>query len=206
MKDRISAIILAAGLSSRMGRLKPLLPLGHTTILERVIALFQDIGIEDVRIVTGHRHEAVRDAAEKCNTGWVHNPDYREDMFSSVVTGIEALEAGTDATFILPVDIPLVRPSTVRSLLGAYNRRDGRVVYPVYEGKRGHPPLIPHGVLERITSWRGDGGLRAALSHAAPGAIHVDVADEYILFDVDTPGDYERLVRRADSVSSESSG
>jgi len=201
MNDRISAIILAAGLSSRMGRPKPLLPLGDgTTILERNISLFQDRGIVGVWVVIGHRREAVEPIAESCGASCVFNPDYRGDMFSSVVVGLTSLGPGVDGVFIQPVDIPLVRPSTIRRLLETHGRNSGGIIYPVHRGRRGHPPLIPGEWVKPIVAWRGPGGLRGALTSLDAEAVHVDVPDEGILLDVDTPEDYEALMERRESL------
>ena len=193
MGDRISAIILAAGLSSRMGRLKPLLPLGKMTILEHVILLFQDAGVEDVRVVTGHRHADIGPVTEARGATPVFNPDYEKDMFSSVVAGCASLAPDTEAVFILPVDIPLVQPSSVTGLLKAYTRNRGKIIRPVYESRQGHPPIIPACLFGSIANWVGPEGLRGALAQFASDTVRVEVPDENVVFDVDTPEDYEEL-------------
>jgi molybdenum cofactor cytidylyltransferase len=187
----VAAIILAAGFSERMGEFKPLLPLGGETILERCVTLFREAGIDDVRVVTGHRGVELEPLLEKLGVRTVTNPRYREGMFSSVVAGVESLGSEVDAFFVLPVDIPLVRHATIRRLLNIYRQEQGAdVIYPRFRGMRGHPPLIAAGHCKEIAAWQGGGGLKAALGQWEPKALDVDVADANILLDMDTPQDY----------------
>lgn len=116
----ITAIVLAAGLSERIGQLKPLMPLGDQRVIERVVKLFQDAGIEDVVVVVGHHALDVRQAIAPLNVRFVKNPDYGYGMFTSVLTGIRALAPRCLAFFIHPVDIPLVRYQTVGRLAAAF--------------------------------------------------------------------------------------
>jgi molybdenum cofactor cytidylyltransferase len=194
----VAAFILAAGLSERMGEFKPLLPLGGETILERCVALFREAGIDDVRVVTGHRGAELEPLLERLGVRTVTNPRYREGMFSSVVAGVESLGAEVDAFLVLPVDVPLVRPATIRRLLKFYLQEQGAVViYPRFRGMRGHPPLIAARHVREIAAWQGGGGLKAALGQWEQAASDLDVADGNILLDMDTPEDYLSLQENA---------
>jgi len=196
MDCRVSAIILAAGFSTRMGgRFKPLLPLGNTTILGRCIGLFHRGSLENVVVVTGHRAEDVQVAAKEQGARPVFNPDYEKGMFSSVVAGLKAIDADVEAVFLLPVDIPLVQTETIECLLSAYQRHRGKIIRPVYQGRQGHPPIIPLAIGTSIADWSGPDGLRGALAQFENETVGVEVEDPHILFDVDTPTDYERLQR-----------
>jgi putative nucleotidyltransferase with HDIG domain len=193
MGAKIAAIVLAAGYSSRMGEFKPLLPLGDTTVLERVVALFKEAGVEDVRVVVGHRSPDLLPLLERLHAHPLLNVRYQDGMFSSVVTGVRGLEPDTDAFFLLPVDIPLVKKHTVEILLREYPKDRSRIIYPGFFGKRGHPPLIPGCQREGILAWHGEGGLKSYLARYDADAMLVEVADEAILADMDTPEDYQRL-------------
>ena len=201
----IRAIILSAGTSSRMrGDFKPLLPLGQMTLLERGIRLFKIAGISDIQVVIGHRHEELIPLLKQLEIPWIVNHQYADGMFSSVLTGISSLEPDHEAFFILPVDIPLIRPQTVIDLLTAYQETfasnpsaDTRaILYPNFMGKRGHPPLISSAYAQAITHWSGEGGLRGFLQEHESLATDVSVADECILLDLDTPADYQKLKSR----------
>ena len=193
MGAKIAAIVLAAGYSSRMGEFKPLLPLGDTTVLERVVALFKDAGVDDVRVVVGHRSPDLLPLLERLHARPLLNDRYQDGMFSSVVTGVRGLEPDTDAFFLLPVDIPLVKKHTVEILLREYTKDRSRIIYPGFFSKRGHPPLIPGCQREGILAWHGEGGLKSYLAPYDGDAMLVEVADEAILADMDTPEDYQRL-------------
>ena len=120
MANKISAIILSAGCSNRMGRFKPLLPLGDETVIERVIDLFDKAGVKDIRVVVGHRKEALIPLIERTCASVVTNRNYNAGMFSSVQAGVKSIPKDTEAFFIHPVDIPRVCPSTIRKMLDRY--------------------------------------------------------------------------------------
>ncbi len=191
--ESVAAIILAAGYSSRMGEFKPMLPLGDKTVLERVIGLFHESGIDDVLVVVGNRAVDLLPLVENSNARPVINTHYRTGMFSSVVAGVKTLGEDVDAFFLLPVDIPLVGKRTVLELLRAGRNNKFRILYPCFRGKRGHPPLIPACYRDDILNWSGGGGLKSCLARYEADSVDVEVTDERILLDMDTPEDYQRL-------------
>lgn len=197
MAGNVTAIVLAAGFSERMGEFKPLLRLGEITILERTVTLFQDAGVDDVRVVTGYRGAELDPFLAKLGVRAVKNDRHQEGMFSSVVAGVATLGHGIDNFFVLPVDVPLVRTATIRRLLELC-RKDADIIYPRFIGKRGHPPLIAGRHAREIAAWQGEGGLKAALAQWEPAALDVDVADGNILLDMDTPGDYRLLQEKVE--------
>ena len=196
---RIAAVILAAGLSSRMGSCKPLLPLGGCNLLGHCRSLFAGCGLTEVLVVVGHQAEDVRTESAFLGLRTVENPDYRTGMFSSVQRAVSVLPEDIDAFFILPVDIPLIRPATVRRLLGDFAAGSGNILYPTFAGRRGHPPLIPAALIPAIQAHDGAGGLEALLGRY-PGR-EVAVWDEGILLDADTPDDLQRLRERQKRIS-----
>ena len=189
--NSLTAIILAAGLSSRMGEFKPLLSLGRGTVLSECIDLFHANGIEQIVVVTGNRKNEVSAAARQAGAIPVYNENFVEGMFSSVLTGIEILGSDTAGFFMLPVDIPLVRRETVGRLIDEFERTDPLVLYPRFNGERGHPPIISQRVLPQIKAHDGAGGLRAVLDACEFGAHDLDVADFGTMHDLDHPSDYE---------------
>jgi CTP:molybdopterin cytidylyltransferase MocA len=194
----VAAIILAAGLSERMGEFKPLLPLGEMAVLERCAGLFRESGVEDIRVVIGHRGEELRALLAKLDVMPIENPRYREGMFSSVKAGLATIGSDVDSFFVLPVDIPLVRRSTIRRLLDTRGVKGCDVAYPVFRGERGHPPLIAGCYAKEIVNWQGDGGLKRALAKWEASSLDVSVADSNILLDMDTAEDYRKMLARID--------
>ena len=106
MKGSVSAIVLAAGYSSRMGKFKPLLPLGNKTIIERVVDLFLESGINDIRVVVGYRGGELLPLLKKMGVSCITNEDFEQGMFSSVKAGVKSLDQDLRAFFLLPADIP----------------------------------------------------------------------------------------------------
>jgi len=191
----LAALILAAGYSSRMGRFKPLLRLGDKTAIEWAVGAFREAGIARIRIVTGHEAEAMESFLRSAGLDAVRNPDYDKGMYSSVQAGLASLPAAVQACFLLPVDIPLVRASTIDALANRYASKPAAVIYPNFRGQRGHPPLISRELFAEVISGDGEGGLRALLQRYETD--EVAVADEGILLDMDTPEDYARLAELA---------
>ena len=188
---KISAIILSAGFSSRMQQFKPLLPIGNKTVIERSVDLFHSAGLNDVTIVTGHNSSELVSAMKHLKVNWVENKNFADGMFTSVQTGVRNLPA-CDAFFITPVDIPLVRPQTVRRLISLYNTKID-VLMPVFNGETGHPPLLSSKYIDKILAYDGANGLAGFMDKYA----HIDLiptGDEGTLMDCDYPEDYERLV------------
>jgi len=192
----IAAVILAAGQSSRMERFKPLLPLGERCAIERVVRTFLDADIPEVIVVTGHRapeiHRRLAPLAVRCVT----NTGFRQGMFSSVKTGIGALPTACNAFFVHPADIPLVRSHTIRRMAAAFEESAPAILYPTFEGRRGHPTLVSSSLAAAILNWKGEGGLRAFLQEREADSRELPVADEAILLDMDTPEDYRRVQGR----------
>jgi molybdenum cofactor cytidylyltransferase len=190
-----AAIILAGGLSTRMRRFKPLLPLGDATITDHVIDTFLSAGV-DVFLVVGYRRDVVEAGIKQRDITIVYNPDYEQGMFSSIRAGVRRMRPACSAFFVLPVDIPLVRPATVRRLTAAAAENPDSIIYPVFRGKRGHPPLVPSGLAPEILGWNRDGGLKAVLDSQQDRSLEIPVPDGNILFDIDTPEDYTALLER----------
>ena len=202
MAPHLNAIILAAGLSSRMGELKAAMPLGTDTVLDLCIDLFKTCGIEDLVVVTGHRREETGAIAERAGARVVYNPDFAAGMYSSIKTGVRHLVNTSDGFFLLPVDIPLVRPGTIRLLARSFSVTPAAITYPIFGGRRGHPPLIGRDLLPAILDEEHpEDGLRSLLQtfeNQNPEQVaDVPVPDGNILFDMDTPEEYTAGIRRA---------
>jgi CTP:molybdopterin cytidylyltransferase MocA/HD superfamily phosphohydrolase YqeK len=190
---KLAAVVLAAGYSSRMGQLKPLLSVGHGTALEAVVRLFQSAGIPNVFVVLGHRADELRPVAEAAGARCVFNPNFDEGMFSSVCAGVAALPTDTDACFVMPADMPLVRASTVRRLANYYAAKKRVIVYPVFQKRRGHPPLIGYTVLSEALRMSPDARLSTLLAAHESGSCNLFVPDEGVRLDMDTPDELARV-------------
>ena len=192
---RLGAVIPAAGLSSRMGKFKPLLRCRNSTVIETAIGSVLPYVSSAVAVVgyQGEKLGQVLTSRFGDRLTIITNPEYAStDMLRSVQLGIRALDE-CDAFFLLPADMPLIEPPVYQAMIAAFDA-SAEVFYPVYDGKRGHPPLISCALAPAILDYRGDGGLRAILSSRA--VKEVRIADEGILVDMDTPEDYENIKNR----------
>lgn len=192
--DKTCALILAAGFSERMGAFKPMLPLGDTNPLRRLIRMYRRAGVADVFVVSGHRADAVETEAARAGATCIRNPHPENGMFSSVAAGVAGLPGEAGRTFVHPVDTPLVRTDTVELLLRESAAAKCPALVPVFDDVPGHPPLIAHEVFADILAGAGEGGLRALLERWNPR--RVETADRQILFDIDTPSHYEEAKKR----------
>jgi len=195
--SRLAAIVLAAGYSSRMGAFKPLLRVGGRTALERSIDLFRVAGVGEVIAVLGHRAEELRPIAERCGARCALNLQFERGMYSSIAVGSRSLPRWAKAAFVLPADIPLVRPSTVRKIAHEWAEWQDGIAYPIFNGQRGHPPLIARKILDVAAEEGAEGPLSVLLASHERDAIEVPVVDEAIHMDMDTQDDYEALAALA---------
>ena len=195
-KPGITAVILAAGYSDRMGRFKPLLDLEGQPVIERIIASFKAAGVVDIHVVTGHHKEMLIPLLEKLCVKVIVNDNYAAGMLSSVQAAAKSLDPSIGAFFLMPADVPLVRTATIRRMAETYNRHRGKILVPVFGGRRGHPPLIASRFAGAIMSYSGEGGLGGILSLYNQDIFPVPVPDGNILLDMDTPGDYADLQKR----------
>jgi len=192
--DAIAAIVLAAGFSSRMGVFKPLLAFGERTVTAHVVAILRDAGVRHIHVVTGCQAELMRVELAALGVTRAHNANFAEGMFTSVQAGVASLQAGIEGFLLLPVDVPLIRASTVRRVLGKAATAGVPIVHPVYRGSRGHPPFIGRALFDEILESDGNGGLRAILTRHGQEAASVTVFDRGCLLDMDNPEDYRRLL------------
>jgi len=190
-----AAIVLAAGLSTRMKCLKPLLEIGEKTLVDRLTSTFLHCGL-DVYLVTGWMREKLIDRINTRGIWLVENPNFRAGMLSSIKAGLSSVKNDYKAFFIAPVDIPLVRAYTIKRLLLSAENNQGKIIYPVFDKKRGHPPIIPDILIHSILRWDGEGGLHSFLGQYSSLALEVPVSDRNILFDIDTMRDYKVAVGR----------
>ena len=188
-----SAVIAAAGLSSRMGEFKPLLRIRNKTMIAAVVDGLREAGAEEILVVTGHEAARLEAHLAELGVAFVRNPDYaRTQMFESIRLGLLGLRRPYDGVFLTPGDVPLVRPETMREM----QRRGAAVARPVYAGRQGHPVLLSAEVVPLVLRYSGDDGLRGVLRQLSDRTVRVEVPDEGVLLDADTPEEFQELLRR----------
>ena len=200
----LGALVLAAGMAKRMGTSKQLLPFRDRTLIENTVDSVLRGGAEQVVVVTGCYAEDVERVLRKSYGDTVilaRNADYETtDMMHSIRLGLAAMP-GCDAFYLIPGDMPAVEEDTFRKIVAVYRKYcSGErpvVVFPTYEGRRNHPPLISSELIPAITGYSGDGGLRQFWRDCGACMMEVPVDDPGVWTDVDTPEDYRQLVERS---------
>ena len=192
----ISAIILAAGESKRMGQPKMLLKWGNSTVLEHVISVFANAGVEDIVVVTGAAREEVEKivavAQTSCPARSVFNEGFVEgEMLSSIQCGLRDLaEKDSSAALIALGDQPQVREGSVWRVCEMFKETGNPLVVPSYHMRRGHPWLVDESLWGEMLAMRAPQTPRDFLNARADQIKYVEVDDEGILADLDTPEQY----------------
>jgi molybdenum cofactor cytidylyltransferase len=190
----ISAIILAAGQSKRMGSPKMLLPWGKQTVIERVIRIFLAAGIEDIVVVTGGAGEQVSRTIEQYPVRTIFNSQYAaEEMLVSLQCGLRVLMPHTEAALIGLGDQPQIQEETVRMLCEAYAESKSMLIVPSFGRRRGHPWLVTRALWAELLAMSSSESPRDFLNRRAAEIQYVDVGTPSILADLDTPSDYENF-------------
>ena len=192
MKNKLTAVVLAAGRSRRMGRSKPLLPLGDRTILQQVLIALQAAAPAQVLVVLGPEGQPVVDSLTDFPVTIVWNRAPASEMADSLRTALKELSLEDQGVMVCLGDQPLIRPSTYRRLAEAHLARPGAILQPRHAGRKGHPVLLPSSLLRELGS---QPTLRDLLAVHAERIVTIDVDDPGILMDLDTEEDYRRALR-----------
>lgn len=197
MRDsQVSAVVLAAGRSARMGEAKQLLHVGDGTVLERTLGNVREARIDEIVLVLGFSAEKIREELSATLLNGVKvvvNQHHEEGMASSLREGLTAVHSRMDAALIALADQPFVRPATIARIIERYRCSDAKIMIPFHNGKRGNPVLLDRSVFPDAMALQGDTGCRAIFGNHADGIEEVEVDDEGILLDIDNREDYERL-------------
>lgn len=196
MNPRISAIILAAGKSQRMGQPKMVLPWEETTVLGQVVKVFSEAGIHNLFIVTGGDREIVEHEISRLANRFpitpVYNPDHEKSgMLSSILAGLNAIPQDVEAVLIGLGDQPQVEMATVKKILDHFNHKRQGIIIPSYNHRRGHPILLDSALVQEMKTFNPEYTLREFLN-THQGEISYITAGISVLHDLDTPQDYEK--------------
>jgi molybdenum cofactor cytidylyltransferase len=198
----IAGVILAAGESRRMGRDKALLPVGQETFLEHLIQVLRR-EVSPLVIVLGHhadeieRHIVAAGVLKQPETIVLRNPDYAQGQLSSLKVALRYLIAGpASAAVVALVDHPASTPETIRLLLSRFQQGGAPILIPTCLGRRGHPVLFARRLFRELLDAPLEQGARFVV-HQHSGEVElVETQDESVLWDIDYPADYERLLAR----------
>jgi molybdenum cofactor cytidylyltransferase len=196
---RIAALVLAAGRSSRMGTLnKLLISVDGKPMLRHAVDAVRGAGLDPVIVVTGHEREHVEAAVRELPVRTVHNPAFAEGLSSSLKAGLEAVPDTADGVLVCLGDMPRVSAADIERLVTAFNPVEGRaIVVPVRNGKRGNPVLWAKRFVPEMRALAGDVGARHLIGAYPEAVAEIEMPDDGILTDIDTPQALARLAASA---------
>jgi molybdenum cofactor cytidylyltransferase len=190
---RITAIVLAAGLSTRMGRPKLLLPWGDTTVLGRTIGNLQRSGVNEIIVVSGFQAQEVEGISAQLGVQTFFNELYASGgMITSVQTALRLLPDNREAILVMLADQPMVETESIDRLVKAWSENKGELLAPVIKGRRGNPVLIGRRYFDELLSLPVGSAPRDLLSQHSEQLKLVEVETDSILRDLDEIEDYER--------------
>ena len=189
----ISAIVLAAGESKRMGQPKMLMPWGSSTILEQVIRAVREGGADDILVVTGARRSEIEALCRRQRVKSAHNLNFSEnEMLGSLQTGLRALPGTAEAALVTLGDQPQIETGTVRAVIAEWQKTKRQLIVPSYEKHRGHPWVVGRSLWDEVLKMKAPESPREFLNRHSAEIHYIEVNSSSILQDVDTPEDYSK--------------
>ena len=185
---RTGAVVVAAGHKSSVSSFSPMLPIGDSTVIRRIIITLKRSGIDPVVVITGEQGDEVEKHIAGLRVICLRNQNYgHTQMYNSICLGLNYIEDLCDRVFILPAKFPMFLSETIKRMMDT----DAQVVCPVFEGRRGHPVLVSSAVIGKLLNYKGEQGLRGALRQADVYrcAAEVEVEDQGIILAVETDED-----------------
>jgi len=195
---RFSAVVLAAGQSSRMGGLhKLMLPIGDEPVIRRSVRAVLDSGVQEVVVVTGYRGRDVMNALSDLPVTLQPNIRYEDGQMISVAVGVAALAKPTDAIMVCLGDMVLLTAQDLRDLMAVYeSHSDFSIVTPRYRGQRGNPIVFAAAYAPEVAAGRRLIGCRKLAAEYPDEAYFHEATHDRYCTDLDTPEDYASVLAR----------
>ena len=188
---KVAGVILAAGGALRMGQPKLLLPWRGETLIRRSARIASHC-LTTVVVVTGAQADNIQQALTGLPVQIVHNPEWANGQSTSVRAGIRSIPAHVSYAIFLLGDQPYISKELIQSMVNTYALTHPTILAPYVRGKRSNPVLFDRSLFETLCELQGDAGARSIFAQHPPTPF--DWPDERLLFDVDTPEDYQRLL------------
>jgi molybdenum cofactor cytidylyltransferase len=193
----LSAIVLAAGMSTRMGQNKLLLDFRDKPLIAHAVDTLLAAAIDEIIVVLGHEAEKVRGKLKGKPVKLVQNPDYQEGLSTSVRVGVEGVSVQAEGIMIYLVDQPLLEPVDVNQLVRAFTRAKAvnkNIVVPFFQGQRGNPVIFDSSYREAMLGVAGDVGCKGVIQHYPDKVFVVEMENDHVIRDVDTVEEYEEVL------------
>lgn len=186
----ISAIVLAAGESKRMGKVKQLLPFAQSTVLEQVINNLLESKLDEIIVVLGYQAQKIARKIGSNHVKIVINPNFKQGMSSSIKCGLSQIDKRAEAIMIMLGDQPLIGKEIVDTLIEMFLKSNQGIIVPVYEGRRGHPIIFDVKYKSELLSLKDDIGGRKVIETHLQDILEVEVNSPGVIIDIDNKADY----------------
>ena len=195
-EKKIAGIILAAGSGVRMDKTKQLLPFKNKPLLSHVIENARQSNLYETIVVLGHCADEIKKTVDFSGTKTIINSEYLKGQSTSLMKGFENISPVCDAAMFLLGDQPLINPSTLNTIIQAFNTSKSPITIPYYNNIRGNPVIIARSLFHELKLLSGDTGPRILFKKFQKFILKVPIADNVILIDVDTKADYKKLISK----------
>jgi molybdenum cofactor cytidylyltransferase len=192
----ITAIVPAAGLSSRMGQNKLLMRFGNKSLIEHAVDTLTASNVTEIVVVLGHEANEIRNQLEGKQVRFVENRNYREGLSTSVRVGMAAVLKGADAIMIYLADQPLLESDEIKRVIQAFAdaKREGKsIVVPFFGNRRGNPVILDASYREMAFDIAGDAGCRRIIKRHPEQVFAIRMETDHVVRDVDTPEDFRGI-------------
>ena len=195
MKIKISAILLGAGESKRMGVDKLSLPWGRKTVLEHCVKTLLRSEVQELVVVLGIRNKRVKNLFQGRKVKVIINPYSNRGMSTSIQRGLQAIHPGCHGVLIALGDQPHLKTRTINVLIHAFEKRERGIIVPSFQGRRGHPVIFHRRYKKELLDLKGDVGGRSIIERHPEDVGLVPVKSRGVVKDVDTWQDYKNQLR-----------
>ena len=192
----ISAILLGAGESKRMGVDKLSLPWRRKTVLEHCFETLLQSEVQEIVVVLGTRNKRVKNRFQGKKTKVVVNPYSKRGMSTSIRKGLQAIHPGSAGILIALGDQPFLKTKTINALVRAFDRGEEGIIIPSFQDRKGHPVIFHKRYRKELLNLRGDVGGRTIVERHPEDVRVVPIKSEGVVKDVDTWQDYEKEFRK----------
>lgn len=190
----LSAVVLAAGLSRRMGRPnKLLLPVAGEPLVRRIVSIITSLPFAEVVVVTGHQADAVLGSLIGLPVKIVHNADYEEGQMTSVRAGLASLTLPSEGVMVCLGDQPTLIAADYVMIARAFHASSTDVLVPTHRGVRGNPIVLPRARIADILARGSNFGCKQFVAKNSDLVRTFEMPNDHVVLDVDRPEDYASL-------------
>jgi len=193
---KISAILLGAGESKRMGVDKLSLLWGRETVLEHCLETFLKSDVNEVIVVLGPRDKRLKGLSRSRKVKAVVNPLFRKGMSTSIRRGLQTIHSNSQGILIALGDQPYLKTRTINALIRAFDQGKEEIVIPSFQGRMGHPVIFHHKYKKELLNLKGDVGGRSIVKRHPEEVRVVPVKSEGVVKDIDTWQDYVKELKK----------